>query len=350
MENMQTFKEMLEKLKADANDSQVAAKFCYGRIKFLVESTDNNTKMFAELRKGEVKTFQKAKETFTSRIKKLYDTRHKIETMEVQTNGLEADISMGKLTERELQTAKTKLKNLHSNLLKTRVEYAQMEVDAKEISKEFNQTKYKFARVFNAYAENVEIRIRDNLAFFVQKIGEFMSSMRLNNSQAISASQSVQGLENEWNQSLTSSLIMDLSISQLSTQLAENKLVIEEIKFEEEKLSDPDLYLKFINVVEGEPKYVLGEIDHFSRKVDAKVLDSVYKSASNIILGRGSVADIVLATDKNLHDRSFGNRVAVFLVALDPKFGRLPSKAIAEATKEELLTSLLGNFLLTSVS
>jgi hypothetical protein len=350
MENMHTFKETLEKLKTDANDRQVAAKTCYDRIKFLVDSTENNTKMFADLRKGEVKNFQKAKDTFTSRIKKFYDTRHKIETMEVQIADLQGDVALGKLREKELQAAKNKLRNLHSSLLKTKVEYTQMKVDAKEISKEFNMTKHKFARVFNAYAENVEIRVRDNLAFFVQKIGEFLASMKMNGSQAISASQSMRAIDEDLTRSLSASVIMDLSISQLSTQLAENRLVIEEIKFEEEKISDPDLYLKFMNFVEGEPKHILGEIDVHARKVDPKVIDAVYKSASNVILGRCSLADIVLATKRGVHERSFGNRVAAFLITMDPKFGRLSSKAIAETTAEELLRSLLRTLLFTSVS
>lgn len=340
-ENMQAFKEVLEKLKADSNDSQVAAKTCYSRIKFLVDSTENNAKMFADLKKGEVKNYQKAKDTFTSRIKRFYDTRHRIETMETEIAELENAISHEKLKEKDLQNAKLKLKNLHQSLLKTKVEYNQMKVDANDISLQFNSTKNKFVRLFNAYAENVEHRVRDNLAFFVQKIGEFLSTMKLNNPSAASNPHSTRALEEFATRSPSST---DFNVSQLSTQMAENRLIIDELKFEEEKISDPDIYLKFVNVLEGEPKHIIKEIEQYSKKLDHKTTDLIFHTAANIILGRASVADIVLATAGNLDQRSLGNRVAVFLIALQPKFGRLPSKRMAELTREELIRSMLSSF------
>lgn len=340
-ENMQAFKEVLEKLKADANDSQVAAKNCYSRIKFLVDSTESNAKMFADLKKGEVKNYHKAKDTFTARIKRFYDTRHKIETMEVQISEIEEAISHDKLKEKDLQNAKLKLKNLHQTLLKTKVEYNQMKIDARDISVQFNQTKNKFVRLFNAYAENVEHRVRDNLAFFVQKIGEFLVTMKLNNPSAVSNPQSTRALdENLMTRSPSST---DFNMSQLSTQLAENRLIIEELKFEEEKISDPDIYLKFVSVLEGEPKHIIKEIEQYTKKVDPKTSDLVFHTAANIILGRASVADMVLATAGNLDQRSLGNRIAVFLISLQTKFGRLPSKRMAELTREELIRSILSS-------
>lgn len=346
-DNMINFKEMLEKLKTDANDSQAAAKSCYSRIKFLVDSTENNSKMFADLRKGEVKVYQKAKETFSSRIKRYFDTRHKIESLEHQISQIETDIFQEILKDKELQNAKIKVKNLHQTLLKTKVEFTQMKIDAKEISLEFNQTKNKFVRVFNAYAENVEHRVRDNLAFFVQKIGDFLNSMKLNNSPAASKPHSSRGLEENATRSHSST---EFNLSQLSTQLAENKHIIEELKFEEEKISDPDLYLKFVNFLEHEPKQITKEIEQYSMKIDNKRSEAVFRVASDIVLGRATLFDLIFATKESLDERSLGIRIASFLIILKPKYGRIPSKKKAENMREEILRCLLRKIIITSLS
>lgn len=339
MENMQTFKDMLEKLKSDAHESQAAAKQCYSKIRFLVDSTDNNTKMFGDLKKGEVKQYLKTKETFTTRIKRFYDTRNKIESMETQVADLEAEMSQKSLNEKELQAAKNKLKIIHQALLKTKVEYSQMKIDAKDISLEFNQTKHKFVRVFNAYAENVENRVRDNLAFFVQKIGEFLSAMRLNNSSNTSCPQSVKAIDDPLNMSHSS---IDINMSALSTQLAENKIIIEEVKFEEERISDPDLYLKFVSFQEGDTKQVTREIEQFSKRCEPKFVESVFQTAANVILGRSYISELISMSANSLEQRSFCIRVAVFLVAIHPKFGKiLPAKAAD--TRDELFRALLSS-------
>lgn len=336
---MLTFKEIIEKLKSDAFESQVAAKTCSNRIKFLVDSTENNAKMFADLRKGEVKAYQKAKDTFTSRISRFYDTRYKIESMELQIADLESEISHDRLKDKELHNAKAKLKHLHQNLLKTKVDYTQMKIDARDISQEFNQTKHKFVRVFNAYAENVENRVRDNLIFFVQKIGDFLAGMKLNTPSSASMPQSSKALEEVAQRSHSST---EINLSQLSTQMADTKIIVEEIKFEEEKISDPDLYLKFVNFLEGEPKHITKEIEHFSKRVAPNKANMLFKMASNIVLGRASVFDLIFSTNGSLDERSLGNRVAAFLLALQPRLGKLPSKKAVELMREEVIRGMLS--------
>lgn len=351
-ENMIQFKEVLEQLKIDANEGQAAAKSCHNRIKFLVESTDSNTKMFADLRKGEVKAYQKAKETFVSRITKYFDTRQKIESLELEIADLEAEIGKETLPDKQQQAAKLKLKQLHQLLLKTKVDYTQMKIDAKEISTEFNQTKHKFVRVFNAYAENVELRVRDNLAFFVQKVGDFLGALKLGHVPGLPGSstpQSSRMLEEPITARSTSSTDFNQKVDKLSLKMAVDQFVIESIEFDEERISDPDLYLHFSNFIQEEPKLVVREINELAAKLPHKTSSLVFRKASDVVLGRSYISELITATSESITARSLGARVACFLIALKPKFGKLVSKTVSDATRDELLRGILGNLRLNRI-
>ena len=345
-DSLLAFKEMLEKLKSESQDSQLAAKTCYSKIKFLVDSTENNTKMFSDLRKSEVKQYIKTKDAFATRIKRFYDTRYKIETMESEIDSLEYSLDQNTNKDRNVQSIKTKLKSLHQTLLKSKVEYSQMKVDAKDISVEFNQAKSKFVRVFNAYAENVELRVKDNLTFFVQRLSDFLSSFKLNNRSIPSNIQSSMIIDENTSQSHSST---DLSFAQVSTQFGDQRFIINELAYEEEKIGDPDLYLKFSKLVEGESTHLLKEIESWSRRIDTKEAQKVFVTATNVILRRAHVSDLIIMCSSSLMLRSLGNRIALFLVSFLPLLGKVPSVVAAYTVRDELISGAIGMLKITRI-
>lgn len=324
----------------DATSSHQAVKTCHGKIRLLVDGTDNNIKMFSDLRKGEVKNYTKTKDTFKGRIRKFYDTRYKIDSLERELIDYQNAINQNDISQAESKNRKEKSTTINQTLLKLKVDFDQMKVDAQDISEEFNKTKHKFVRVFNAYGENVENRVKDNLILFIQKVTDLSLVIKLNNSSIGDSTRpsSKDHLPGESSPHSRGSISEGSNICQVEFP-SDFRVVFRDITYEKEQITDPDIYFKFMTASESDLN-IIKEINMFASNIKPELAEDVISQASNVILGKTGVSSIVQTAGGSLETQTFGNRVAVFLLMLQPKLGKIADKETAETMRDQLLESL----------
>lgn len=348
LQSIDNFKQMVKNIANDAQHSKIVAKSYFKTLKLLAESTENNVKMFNDLRKGEIKNYQKAKDGFVAKIKRFYETRHQIHVQENKIEEEEQILAQNDLNESEHKKLTKSLADIKFALAKTKIEFSQMKIDAVNITQDFNGVKHKFVRLFNAYSENVENRIKDNIGFFIHKMGDLVNKTKLNNPEYKSS---------EMLDSEESSNILDYSQSIASLIKAEkiatvsNKfnIVIESLLFEPEAITDPDYYMKFKAVLPYYPS-ILKEIDSLGSKIKPSLITIIQRTASDVILKRKLISDLISIGKESLEAAAYCNRVAMLSCMLEAQFGRVSNRENAAKLRDLLLASLNSTLMLVRLS
>lgn len=341
LSSLNQFKDYLQRLVEDSVSSQFLAKTCHTKIKLLVESTENNTKMFTDLKKGEVRNYYKAKDTFKSKFKRLYDTRYEIDRLEKKIAEEQTFIDQSELSPADGKKKKQTITTLNQSLLKLRVEYDQMNGNSKDLSEEFNKTKLKFARLFNAYAENTENRIKDNLVFYIEKITDMVKGISLNKivEPELSKKNSTDQTTNDAASYSEMSTPEDAKETWKVDLPKDYRVVSKELYFEKENTVEPEIYLKYMSANETELN-ILRELETYGSRIPSELAQEIMEQASRVVLGKAEIGSIVKVASSSLEAQTYGNRIAIFLILLEPKFGRVKDKASVEAMRDQLLESL----------
>lgn len=393
------FRSTLGRIRSEASDTAIACKDFLNRLKLLAQASDSNMKMFNELKKSEVAAYKKNKETLNSKLLKIFEAGKKASALErdlkITHEIVEAGVSSRTgqpFNPIELNDLKNKLAALTTSRTKAEAEYSKMKSEMPEMIIDFNKKKQKFWGLFNAYSENIDSRIRDNLSFFLQKFHDFVNGIKLNRGVEgengllykplgspgdLRSPRSPKGETNGettipkslWdsvkiesdkdkdsllpvepkpyssvniNLSEPPALVISSPARSISSRTVAKRIMTDYLEFETEKIPNPDDYV-FLDRLSSDNAELKREIDKWynfgSQWSEERA--AVSNSVSMVVTARKSIGEMIKASGPSCGLRSYSTRLAVALVYCRKSHGKLNDQTEAEVVRDALLSACL---------
>ena len=180
------FCSMVERLTKDTEQSESSAKLFASKMKNLATEINNSYKKFSDLKKTECKAYLKLKGQFSNQIHKMYDGARKVSRAKEELTFYQTAISkrfdarQGKqIRSEDLESYAEKETDSQTAFRKVDKEYELFKQTFKKELEEFNLKKFKFCRIFNAYSESIDNRMKDSLNLYLKRLKEFITNFKM---------------------------------------------------------------------------------------------------------------------------------------------------------------------------
>jgi hypothetical protein len=180
------FYSMIERLTKDTEQSESSAKLFASKMKNLATEINNSYKKFSDLKKTECKAYLKLKGQFSNQINKMYEVARKVSRSKEELGFYQTAVSkrfdarQGKqIRAEDLCHFEAKETDCQAAFLKAQKEYEQFKLSFAQDLGEFNIKKLKFCRIFNAYSESIDNRMKDSLNLYLKRLREFVMNFKM---------------------------------------------------------------------------------------------------------------------------------------------------------------------------
>lgn len=177
---------MVERLTKDTEQSESSAKLFASKMKNLATEINNSYKKFSDLKKTECKAYLKLKGQFSNQIHKMYDAARKVSRAKEELSYFQTAVSkrfdarQGKqIRTEDLDTYAAKEADSRTVFSKAEKEYELFKQTFAKDLEEFNLKKMKFCRIFNAYSESIDNRMKDSLNLYLKRLKEFVMNFKM---------------------------------------------------------------------------------------------------------------------------------------------------------------------------
>ena len=177
---------MIERLTKDTEQSESSAKLFASKMKNLATEINNSYKKFSDLKKTECKAYLKLKSQFSNQIHKMYEVARKVSRAKEELTFCQSAVSkrfdsrQGKqIKPEDLEAYSAKESDCQASYLKAEKEYELFKQTLAQDLEEFNIKKMKFCRIFNAYTDSIDNRMKDSLNLYLKRLKEFVMNFRM---------------------------------------------------------------------------------------------------------------------------------------------------------------------------
>ena len=183
---LKQFEVLIERMKMDTEQSISTTKTFSSKIKELPAEINSAYKKFTDMKKTECKAYMKLKEQFSQKISKMNETARKVSISKKSSEYLE--ITLAKkydarnrkyLKENEIELIKKEAENAKLDYETEEKNYDNFKMAFVQDLDDFNEKKLKFSRIFNAYSESIDGRMKDSLNLYLKRLSELLTNFSL---------------------------------------------------------------------------------------------------------------------------------------------------------------------------